>query len=149
MRDHLFEAITGYHFSPRFAITLSAGLLETSLGPGAESSLPQLSAQFDSSTAPGLENPPDEVVLTTGAIADLRDDRRNPHEGSLLMGGRGARAGLCRLARRERPGTLLFAVDAVGAVHDPRVDGVAGPRDGWKCISSPAISTTMKWKSWS
>lgn len=85
MRDHLFEAVTGYHFSPRIAITLSAGLLETSLGPGADSSMPQLSARSDSLTAPGLEDPPDEVVLTTGAIADLRDDRRNPHEGSLLM----------------------------------------------------------------
>ena len=87
MRDHFLEAVTGYHFSPRFAITLSAGLLETSLGPGADGSLPQLSAQFDSLTAPGLDDPPDEVILTTGAIADLRDDRRNPHEGSLLMVG--------------------------------------------------------------
>jgi outer membrane protein assembly factor BamA len=87
MRDHLFEAVTGYHFSPRFAFTLSAGLLETSLAPGEDNSLPQLSERFDSVTAPGIADPPDEFVFTTGAIADLRDDRRNTHQGALLMVG--------------------------------------------------------------
>jgi len=95
MRDHLFEAVTGYHFSPRVAFMLSAGLLETSLGPGADNSLPQLSARFDSLTAPGLADPPDEFVFTTGAIVDLRDDRRNTHKGSLFM------VGLSRLEDRN------------------------------------------------
>ena len=95
MRDHLFEAVTGYHFSPRVAVTMSAGLLETSLGPGADESLPQLSTRFDSVTAPGLADPPDEFIFTTGAIVDLRDDRRNTHKGALFM------VGLSRLEDRN------------------------------------------------
>jgi surface antigen Omp85-like protein len=87
LRDHLFEAVTGYHFSPRFAVTVRAGLLETSLGLGKDSALAQLSTRFDSLTAPGFGDPPEHVILTTGAIADLRDQLNNPHKGALFMVG--------------------------------------------------------------
>ncbi len=95
MRDHLLEAVTGYHFSPKFAVTVTAGLLETSLVQGADGGLPQVSDGFDSVTAPGLANPPDEIIFTMGALADLRDEPRNPHDGALLM------LGLSRFENRD------------------------------------------------
>src|SRR5262245_18483281 len=85
MRDRLAEAVTGYHFSPRFALNFRAGLLHTSLGPGTDSALPQLAAHFDTLALPGLADPPEEVILSAGGIADLRDAPGHPHSGSLLM----------------------------------------------------------------
>lgn len=85
LRDHLLEAVTGYHFSPRFAVTVSAGLLETSLGRGKDDDLPQVSDRFDSVSAPGIADPPGQAILTMGAVADLRDERRDPHQGGLFM----------------------------------------------------------------
>src|SRR5262245_33662864 len=87
MRDHLLEGVTGYHFSPRFAINFRTGLLMTSLGAGTDNGLPQLESRFDSFTAPALADPPDEVIFAGGAIADLRDDRSNPHQGAMLLFG--------------------------------------------------------------
>lgn len=95
MRDRLFEAVTGYHFSPRFALNFRAGLLHTSLAPGTDAALPQLEARFDSVEVPGLADPPEELMLTAGAMADLRDAPGNPHAGSLLM------ASVTRFADRD------------------------------------------------
>jgi hypothetical protein len=84
LRDQFVEVVTGYHFSPRFALTARAGLIQTSLGPGRDSAFPDLPTRFDDRTAPGLRQPPDELVLTTGLLADLRDEPGNPHRGALF-----------------------------------------------------------------
>jgi outer membrane protein assembly factor BamA len=87
LRDHVVELATGYHFSPRFALTARAGLIRTSLGPGRDSAVPDLPTRFDDLSAPGLGQPPDELVLTAGMLADLRDEPGNPHRGAVFIAG--------------------------------------------------------------
>jgi len=87
LRDHFAEVVTTYHFSPAVALTARAGWLETSLGQGRDDRFPGLTALFDDASAPGLENPPDELILAAGLLADLRDEPGNPHRGALFTVG--------------------------------------------------------------
>jgi surface antigen Omp85-like protein len=87
LRDDFVELVAAYHFSPRFALTARGGLLRTSLGAGRDAAFPDLASRFDDATAPGLGHPPDEVILTAGLLADLRDEPGNPHRGTLLTAG--------------------------------------------------------------
>jgi hypothetical protein len=84
LRDHLVELVTAYHFSPRVGVMARAGVLDTSLGPGRDDSLADVSARFDERAAPGSAVSPRQVVFTTGLMADLRDEPGNPHSGALL-----------------------------------------------------------------
>lgn len=86
-RDDFVELVAAYHFSPRFSLSAGAGLLKTSLGPGTDDWAPDLPTRFDDVAAPGLAQPPDEMILTAGFLADLRDKPGNPHRGALFIVG--------------------------------------------------------------
>jgi hypothetical protein len=85
LRDHWVELVTALHLSPRFALTARAGLLRTSLGAGRDDAFRDLPSRFGELSAPGWRRSPEELVLTAGLLADLRDDRANPHAGALLI----------------------------------------------------------------
>jgi hypothetical protein len=81
MQDGLYEGIVRFRVA-RLALMFRAGLLQTSIGAGADSSFPDTGISSDESTAPGLLRSPDFVHLSGAAWLELRDEPRNPHRGA-------------------------------------------------------------------
>jgi len=83
LQDGLYEGIVRYRVA-RLSLMGRAGLLQTSIRPGADSAFPDTGISNDEGTAPGLLRAPDFVHLSGAAWLELRDEPGNPHRGAAL-----------------------------------------------------------------
>jgi hypothetical protein len=84
LRDTAYDVVVGYHLSSRLALSLRAGYLDTSLGPGQEESFPTTQERFTEATAPGLVGQPDYTHITSQLFVDFRDQPGNPRKGGMI-----------------------------------------------------------------
>ena len=83
LKDGLYEGIVRFRVA-HLSFMGRAGLLQTSIRPGADSAFPNTEISNDEVTAPGLLLSPDFVHLSGGAWLELRDEPGNPHRGVSL-----------------------------------------------------------------
>lgn len=83
LKDALYEGIVRVRLG-RLALMGRAGLLETTIGPGADSKFPNTELLNDEGTAPGLLSSPDFLHVSAGGWLELRDQPENPHRGAAL-----------------------------------------------------------------
>jgi len=83
LQDGLYEGIVRFRVS-RVSLMARAGLLQTSIHPGADPAFPDIGISNDETTAPGLFRGQDFTHLSLGAWLELRDDPGNPHAGVSL-----------------------------------------------------------------
>ena len=83
LRDGLYEGIVRFRVA-RLSFMGRAGLLQTSILPGADSAFPNTEISHAETTAPGLLLAPDFVHVSGGAWLELRDEPGNPHRGISL-----------------------------------------------------------------
>ena len=83
LRDGLYEGIVRQRFG-RLSVMGRAGLLQTSILPGRDSSFPNTEEAYDERTAQGLVSAPDFLHLSAGGWLERRDEPLNPHRGMAL-----------------------------------------------------------------
>lgn len=79
-KDGLYEGVVRVRIS-RLSLMGRAGWLDTSIGVGDDSALPDTSITFDGRRAPGLEESPDFLHFSAGAWFEGRKEPANPHRG--------------------------------------------------------------------
>ncbi len=82
-QDGLYEGIARLRVS-RVSLMVRAGLLQTSIHPGADPAFPDTGISYDETTAPGLFRGQDFTHLSVGTWLELRDQPGNPHGGVSL-----------------------------------------------------------------
>jgi len=83
LQDGLYEGIVRFRVA-QLSLMGRAGLLQTSIRPGTDSTFAGTEIGNDEGTAPGLLRAPDFVHLSGGAWLELRDEPGNPHRGASL-----------------------------------------------------------------
>jgi hypothetical protein len=83
LTDGLYEGIVRFRVR-RLSLMGRAGLLQSAIGPGTDSALPDTGISNGEGTAPGLLRPPDLLHLSVAAWLELRDEPGNPHQGASL-----------------------------------------------------------------
>lgn len=83
LKDALYEGIVRVRIA-RLSLMGRAGLLQTSISPGADGAFPNTELLNDEVTAPGLLRAPDFLHVSAGAWLELRDAPDNPHRGVSL-----------------------------------------------------------------
>lgn len=84
IRGGVYEAVAGYRFQRRWALTLRGGLLQPTLSQSSSSEFPSTQDVFSEATAPGLAAQPDLAHVTGLLRVETRDRPANPHRGLLL-----------------------------------------------------------------
>ena len=85
LKDRQYEGVIrlGGH---RLSTMARAGLLQTTIGAGLDSGIPNTETLFTPASAPGLVNTPDFLFGSVGAWLELRDVVGNPHKGAAFGG---------------------------------------------------------------
>lgn len=82
--DISYDAVVGYQLSSWLSAAARVGYQQIDIDPGQDSRFPDTHDLFDDVSAPGVDEEPDFLHVSSGILVDFRDRPGNPHRGGML-----------------------------------------------------------------